>query len=197
MLFYTADHDENKTNPDGSHQYVHNLCEEGFESWNKWYSGPPNEAARFDGEKVTITVRINPAQTISTYSLISAGDNLRRAPRRWELWGQRKGSDISQWEQLHVVSNARFIEYFERKDFVIDEDMIDVAFCALQLRISGSQKRGDGIQLNQLSFELGKLRGRGRDAVLDESSSPEHCFTVIPTSTFSRKIDAKTVLGEF
>ena len=158
MIFFSADHDENKTNPDGSHEYVHNLCEEGLESWNKWYSGPPNEASKFNGEKVTITARLNPPQRIDRYSLISAGDNLGRAPRRWELWGQREGSDVTQWEQLHVVSNAKFTEYFERKDFAVDdEDIVGVPLCALQLRIIGSQKRGDGLQLGQLFFGTKEL----------------------------------------
>ena len=158
MLFYTTNHDENKSYPDGNHQFVHNLCEEGFENWNKWYSGPPNDSANFDGENVTITVRINPPQTIDRYSLISAGDNVNRAPRRWELWGQREGSHVSQWEELHTVVDAKFTNYFERKDFVIDDaDVIDIKFCALQLRISASQKRGDGIQLSQLFFGTKQL----------------------------------------
>lgn len=40
LVFYSADHDQDKTYPNGAHEYVHNLGDEGKEPWNKWYSSP-------------------------------------------------------------------------------------------------------------------------------------------------------------
>ena len=111
--------------------------------------------------QATITLRLAISQRIDRYSQVSASDCQNRHPKRWELWAQRAKAPPTQWEQIHSVSSAKFPGFWEQVAYdLTDSFTVGVLFSAVQLRITASQKAGEGIHLAQFFLSSKSLRVR-------------------------------------
>ena len=123
-------------------QHVANLCDDGTEFWNKWYSGSDSNGRT---DHPTIRIVLEESTPVHRYSLRSANDCLERSPKSWSLFGIREGA--TEYELLHEVENEIFDAYWQTKHFVLNGKFENVMFDTLELRITEVQQPGSGTQL--------------------------------------------------
>ena len=152
LMFISANHDADQAFSDGHREYVHNLGDEGEESWNKWYSGP-NSLQDKSFYPVVITVLLSMPLKIHRYSLKSAYDLPSRNPKSWEVWAKNSEGKYSIFEEIHAVQSENFNGLLEEKIYdITDTDVRDKTFDTIELRIFQSNNPEEGVHLGSISF---------------------------------------------